>query len=579
MAPVDDQEACTSILNLPSEMINTICSTLCHHCSRDNVVDAPYTLIRAAIRDQSALSSLSRTCSRLRGHAQPVLFHAYYSKISLPREFFVFSIFLDQAFGGNHGFSPLLIPYLRRISDEVCRTYLLLRAFHERSDLMSCVRSLSFYQFPWDVQTTLDCHALAFLETSRKLQATLAAQVSRRPWECLREMLGRTQEYLTTTSTSIEQQIDHLYNLQEMVMALCATSLEQLCIERATRSESMMPPGRQEWRAWSYDLPNLRYLAFPGRQDDAERDFNYVDARNFISRAPNLRVLVMPDCANTPLRAAFISRFLTKLSVSDISCRSLSEVLKECPLLQDLEFYRDFTYKENFLSPREDLASVKNTLRRLCYSVLGEKQMVLMNYELNVDSGRVYPSWTCLPALETFETDRLLLYRSRDIEKECSNGMVLASIGHWVPISFNIYLLKNKKLSSIESLHRDKMEETTPEDFLSRLPPSVKTLRIGQICSWPAMYRDAIALAENLPTRFPHLRELRLEVVAEARPPPEQEIRNLARLFSSVGVLFSVKSPRKYQEGLGRGILPLRPGQLDCDISKIPKEEWGANMK
>lgn len=566
----DDREAGASILNLSPEILDAICGMLCLHCSHVNAVDVPYSLIHAATRDQRALSSLSRTCSRLRDRAQPVLFHTCYSKLLSP------GFAVDEFIGATQTNLDLhssrkLASYLRHISNEICRTYLLLRTFLERGDLKSCVRSLSFYHFPWDRRITLDRRAIAILETSRKHHAKLAVQVVGHPWAILRAILGEPEDELTTTTTMgtrAEQQFSHLYYVQELVIAFCATSLRQLCIERDTSDESMITLGHPDWHAWVFNFPNLTHLAFPGRRNPHEIS-NYQESISFISRAPNLRVLTAPDCPALLLQKS-TSRYLTKLSVNDISYRALRNILRECPVLQDLEFHRACRNEENLLSPEEDLASVKGTLRRLCYSALGENNEYGIN-ELDMHVGRIYPSWSCLPALEVFETERMLLYRSRDettiqdIEREW------ASIEQ--SITRNLGLVRKRRLQSIERLHRIKMGGTVPEDFLSRLPPAVKTLRIGNVWSWDAMYRDALALAEKAPTRFPHLRELRLEVITEACVPPmgsfiqhrvlpEKETQNLVRVFSTVGVVCSIKSVGRDTRGLSRGVLPLRPGQL-----------------
>ncbi|KAF6798896.1 f-box domain protein [Colletotrichum sojae] len=403
ITPSNYREAGVNILNLPSEILDFIYSILCLHCSYENAVGAPYNLIRVAVRHQSALSSLSRTCSRLRDHAQPVLFHAYYSEISriLPPMDALTSGRLDDR---NSIAFRTQFSQLRRHINEKNRTYLFLRTLLDRPDLTICVRG--FY-------------------------------------------------------------------------------------------------GGDE---------NTLY---------------YLDTRSLMSRAPNLRVLVAPDCETsaTPEEDAPLGeskwtwdltfRCLTRLSTDCISCEQLREILKECPVLEDLEYYGKFFLEKDILSPEKHLPNVKQNLKRLCYSVLGDGSIGRISYELrDMVHGYVYPSWVCLPALETLEIERILLYGSRCNLKEQDDMEILEDDRHEDPTDVwgfrpSSQNPRNAILSEI------KMGKTTPEDFLSRLPPSIKMLRIGQISLWPAMYRDAIMLAEQAPTRFPNLQELRLEVATD----------------------------------------------------------------
>ncbi|GKT44460.1 uncharacterized protein ColSpa_04641 [Colletotrichum spaethianum] len=94
--------------------------------------------------------------------------------------------------------------------------------------------------------------------------------------------------------------------------------------------------------------------------------------------------------------------------------------------------------------------------------------------------------------------------------------------------------------SDAASSHRDdpelfKVRKTTPEDFLSRLPSSLKILHIGRITAWFAMYRDALALAEQDPFRFPQIWKVSLEVL-EGVVPPEEEIQSLNSAFNLSGI-------------------------------------------
>src|SRR5689334_10947402 len=67
-----------NIVDLPSEILDGICRLLCLHCRDEHVVLAGPDILPAALEDQRAIARFSRCSRRLRGLAQPVLFHWYH---------------------------------------------------------------------------------------------------------------------------------------------------------------------------------------------------------------------------------------------------------------------------------------------------------------------------------------------------------------------------------------------------------------------------------------------------------------------------------------------------------------------
>jgi hypothetical protein len=208
--------------------------------------------------------------------------------------------------------------------------------------------------------------------------------------------------------------------------------------------------------------------------------------------------------------------FLTILSISGIERDHLRIILAGCPVLQDLEYHcKDTGFDLDILSPEEDLSVVKGTLRRLCYSIAPKDFLK----EIDILDEDYYPSWTALPVLKTLEIQRMLIYG---------------------PVEEYIYEAGQQPPADDEAF---KMELTTPEDFMSRLPQTLVTLCIGRIVCWPAMYRDAVALAEAAPYRFPQLRNLHLEMNYAYRS--LDGMADLVSIFAKARITCTVV-PRRY---------------------------------
>ncbi|KAF3361120.1 hypothetical protein VdG1_00729 [Verticillium dahliae VDG1] len=327
-----------------------------------------------------------------------------------------------------------------------------------------------------------------------------------------------------------------------------------------------------------------------GLRAGGEETYYYKEARNLVARAPNLRVLVAPDCeaesdhwmeqqySGVPWDLSLAH--LRRLSISGIERGHLRAVLAGCPVLEDLEYFcEDTGFEDDVLCPGQDLALVVKTLRRLCYSVIGRENSSSINAELRVFDEEHYPSWAGFPALQTLEIDRMLIYgpteeadsddddsdggdSDSDDDEEASNSDQeqhhhTAEESAWPSAAHEPQDSQSPGSRQTKKELR-KMRKTTPEDFLSRLPPSLEMLRIGHITSWPAMYRDAVALADQAARRFPCLRTLRLEVVEML--PPQDEVTSLVSLFEVAGISCSVTAVER-QGRDSRGLLPVRLAQ------------------
>jgi len=227
---------------------------------------------------------------------------------------------------------------------------------------------------------------------------------------------------------------------------------------------------------------------------------------------------------------------------------ALARILRCCPALQDLE-YLDEPASERVwvvLDPARHLGHLQGTLRRLCYSVFfpefhqpedwmdGNNNGVYFYCGAQYDDGPgMAPDglgFAGFSVLEVLEIEQFLLY-----------GPVFAPSESRFP-GGGVCL-----------------RETTAENFLAKLPASLRRLRVGAVIHWPAMYRDLLALAEQQRARF-----LRLEAVAVEvyKAPPRYQAEHLAGVFAAAGVACSVTRARLPRAAL-RGLLPARPGRRE----------------
>ncbi|KAM0338999.1 hypothetical protein ACHAPU_011100 [Fusarium lateritium] len=313
-----------------------------------------------------------------------------------------------------------------------------------------------------------------------------------------------------------------------------------------------------DWRGWSYPLPRLKYLAFLGQRVQDASTYYYKEACGLIASAPNLCSLVLPDCQgssepwiaqqfkNVPWDISL--EFLSKLSVSGIRRNHLRTILLGCPVLEDLEYCREDTgFDVDILCPEEDLSAVKGTLRRLCYSIHQDDLDRSSENELEILDEDYYPSWTVMSGLKILEIQRLLLWGTADDVLGVEVGQDLnhdeheeVEIGPTSEVHLQDYGQGSDQQTVVASCSQEtfKMQMTTPEYFMSRLPQSLETLCIGRIICWPAMYRDAAALARVATHRFPHLRQLILEVCGYW--PSQGEIEDLICVFNNANITCQV---------------------------------------
>ncbi|GKU07804.1 unnamed protein product [Fusarium langsethiae] len=535
----------TKLTELPVEILQCICDYLCLHCQIPHAVDAPFSLTRTALFDQKALASLSRTCSYLQAIAQPVLFHLYLSDTSycvprIPYDDDVEHILRVKLFNVRHHFR------------ERSRATLFLRTLLDRTDLAASVHALALHQAPWDLPFQVppvqgDHRADVEVSRLRQLEHALVTEVVA---QGVQSMLAQTPGgYLTKRPGRTE---DSLEFVQELIVARSVCSLEQLCIERTMIIDNInnLP---YDWRSWSYHLPKLEYLAFLGQRVPGTSSYYYKEARCLVSSAPNLRTLVLSDCHGAAERWMtnqwmanqwkYVSwdvslELLTKLSLSGIRRNHLRIILAGCPFLQDLEYsceIKDFDL--DILCPEEDLSGVKGTLRRLCYSIHRVNFDGSFEPELALEDEDHYPSWTVMAALKKLEVQHSLLYGTVE-ENLAANGQVVYPATNVGTLEDDDGDSDQQTLPVLSSREIYKMDSTTPEDFMSRLPPTLESLRIGEIVCWPAMYRDAVALAKVAPFRFPHLRKVDLEM--RNIHPPEDEIASLIGTYSNANIICRV---------------------------------------
>ncbi|RGP69674.1 ammonia transport outward 2 [Fusarium sporotrichioides] len=543
----------TKLTDLPVEILQSICGYLCLHCQIPHAVDAPGFLTRTALLGQRALASLSRTCSYLRAIAQPVLFHHYLSDPSycVPR--------LPHDDSDEHTLRANL-SNVRHNFRERRRVTLFLRTLLDRNDLASSVHALSLHQTPWDPFVQVYHRADVEVARLRQLESALVADVVARS---IQKLLARAPGgYLTKSRGRID---DSLEFVQELVVALSVCSLEQLCIERSMFLDGLdnVP---YDWRSWSYHLPKLEYLAFLGQRVPDAETYYYKEARGLVSSAPNLRTLVLPDCHATTERWVAQQwknvswdvslELLTKLSLSGIRRNHLRTILAGCPFLEDLEYScEDTGFDLDILCPEEDLAAVKGTLRRLCYSIHRANFDGTSEPELEMLDEDYYPSWTVMPALRTLEVQRALLYGPVEDKTVVTDRVSYTATDGGTPENDDDDS-DQQTLPFPSSRKTCKMDMTTAEDFMSRLPPMLELLRIDDIICWPVMYRDAFALAKVAPFRFPHLRKLDLEMRHSC--PPKDEIASLIGICSDANIVCRVLL--EGQGGIERSFVGRSPG-------------------
>ena len=496
------QEPSLGIVNLPSEILHEICCQLCPHCHHEHVVTASFDLLPAAFEDQKALARLSRCSQRLREIAQPVLFHWYKGSET------------------DNG---------REDVEELGRLVSFLRPIIRHPTLAASTQALALYETQWSRDAT-------FADPEGSLGPA---------FEAVGGYLLRHWRHNYRKKLYLDQ-------LQELAMA-STPALSQLCLHR------MSEDFNETWGFWSYPMPNLKYLAFPGNTSGGEDGtygyedtYDLKDAMSLLRHAPNLETLVAPDCWGGEIfetKAHFAKQpwdlmltSLKRLSLNDVTLEQVGPILKICPLLEDLEYFDDHRVLGLLhMSPERYLGHLRATLRRLCYSVLATNvpepdegspfeelqgnQRWLFRHKDHAEEG--YTDFSSFPVLEELELEQLFLY-----------GPVFPTR---------------------EDPREDRSSQlTTPDSLFRKLPHALRRLRIGCVGYWPTLYRDLLALAEEPSRRFPRLQTVTLEVF---EAPPEHQHRHLAeRLGSGLGVTLLVCYVVRSQ-CMSRGLLPARPGR------------------
>jgi len=532
------------LVDLPVEILAQICSSLCLHCRTVCVPEASPVEVDEGFEDQTTLSRLSQSCGQLRDIAQPILFHWFCG--------------VDRH-----------IRLRRRLAAFV---HTLIRRPH----LAQSVKTLVLYtpQHDHDSPSTHEEVVAGFVKdldgTFRSASLALGDYFAR---------LG----------------IVYLQDFQEMAIGL-TPNVSQLSLER--QYETRKP--ERCWKGWSHSMPRLTYIAFPGLRAPwvfRENSYHIKEAMKFLSCAPNLETLVAADCdargGSFPPSISYadipwdiqIPR-LRKLSLNGVDVEQLADIIRGCPLLEELEFFHDASrHRRTALDPAKHLDSVVAQLRRLCYSIA---PMIPEGFSQTYEGdGSFSSSSEDEEGEEEVEqegeveggADGEVDAPDREGEVEEDNGnndevdtdygflfwelrfydflkpLSFASFTALEQLEVEQYILQGREWAGAEEDQYPSPEAQTAE-FVSLLPPSLKHLRIGCIYGWKDMCRSILGLAK-LSSRFPHLRKVTLE--GRQMPPRDLHSVMLETLRREAGITLSVfLSPRSPRS---RGMLLARPGE------------------
>ncbi|KAL1838069.1 hypothetical protein VTJ49DRAFT_3089 [Mycothermus thermophilus] len=497
-----------TLLSLPTEILIQITQNLCLHCCHPRIGEVPHDEAATAIREQTALANLSAASKHLRAIAQPVLFHFFHC----------------------------LEGYVKTRHRLTC----FIRTMFDRPDLATCVKSLVLWTpndncSPWEIpeKDSIKNIIPAFPSAAEKLG----------PW-----WVGR--------------EFGHLISLQELAIAL-ASEATYVLLQRRFLSTGT---STTTWTSWDHPLDNLRHLVLVGWRYKWPRrmpphTYHIKEAEPFLRHARNLESLVAVECGGDAIDELLTAYddwkarpwdvelpSLRKLSINgeNIGPTEVEAIIRHSTVFEDLELFQNGGgWDAEALDADKHLGTAKKTLRRLCYSAfpikdtLRESDVDDESYEISdeeddkdyfnpiqydLNGFRVGLSLKDFSVLETLEVEQLVLY-----------GPVF------------------EQPHNVENDHSRELVST--EEFLSKLPPSLKRLRIGCIFYWPIMFRDMLAMAAAGHARFPNLRSVTLEV---RRAPARDDFDCLIRAFQEAGIalsiLFSAKDP------FSRGLLPTRPG-------------------
>ncbi|KAK3363210.1 hypothetical protein B0T25DRAFT_491669 [Lasiosphaeria hispida] len=520
-----------SIRHLPTEIILHICRFLCLHCQLPRVVDAPPCLYDQAASGQKALAHISRSCRRMQDIAQMTLFHWFHSR---------------RCEDG----SP----------DPVQGLESFLQAIIQHPHLARSVEALTFLvpDSYYDYMVFGDLGDIHWDGIYR---------------EAVDRVGGGRRRLRSAASEQHESSRPALEDFQDLAIAL-APRLSQLCLKRALQYLTDQRQLALTWAGWSHDLANLKYLALPGAEKYAlHGTYHMQEVKNLLLHAPNLEVLDAADCACAGDDYYRIVRYrenkpwgvplarLKKLSLNGINVDEVANMLRECPVVEDLELFNDYENHEvessvfwRVLRPQTHLRHVRGTLRRLCYSMgtepiytrggdddddgdyIGDENIrvildvadILLEREDDAE-GLAGATFASFPVLEVLEIEQIVLYGS------------IFPIPPSPDEEQDVCLLEN-----------------TVEDFLGRMPPSIRHLRVGSVVHWPILRRDLAALAQgpSSRSRFPHLEIVTVEVFVA---PPRQQWQALADELSTLAIRACLNYAKTGP--LSRGLLPSRPAE------------------
>ncbi|KAF7561081.1 hypothetical protein G7046_g3072 [Stylonectria norvegica] len=481
--------------SLPVEILSAVCNYLCLHCQLPHIVDASPHDVARAHEGQQALSRLSRTSKWFRLNAQPVLFHYYHSGTQP-----------DGGFCSHNHKDYSLEAKLTTARCETDNLEAFLRTLLQRPDLANFVKALAFFAF----------RAARVREVAPTTQA----------------LLRQASERVGFRDLVAYDQVDAKW-LQEMTM-MVAPFLDQLLLSRSSRE------GLQYLRDSHLNLPNLKYLVLAGRDHDNDGCYHIQEIQDLLVKADNLEVLAATDCdsgSDIPLRERFRIEpwgvslsTLRALSLHSLDPSNLSKILDSCPALEDLEYFCDVG--RYTVMQRDHLSSVRNTLRRFCYTGTTWEHTLIGRHHI-IDMVSLFLTWDRslsphisfgdFPCLEILEIEQMFLYGPVFYEEQRAQRLEI-------------------------------FKESGPELFMASLPPSLRILHIGMVVAWVELHRDLLGLSQKL-YRFPSLTTV---VIDPLEYVPDEQYQELKDAFAVYGVAFGLG--RTSQMAFSKGMIGVRPG-------------------
>ncbi|KAK4211740.1 hypothetical protein QBC37DRAFT_484385 [Rhypophila decipiens] len=491
-------------------MIMEICRSLCLHCRHERIGELPNEDVCAGIQDQLAISRLSRCSNRLRVTAQPILFH--------------FFAYLEARVAARRWEAQVAIQK---------REAAFIRTLFWRPDLASSVRSLVLWSPTED-----------WWGEARK---SFALEDQDQTFKRIAKRLGPQWE---------GRQYDKPFEFHELAIAL-APRASYVMLNCYFGLNLSVPSPSQTWENWPQRLENLKHLVLVDREISS--DYCYLrDFMALIKHTPNLESLVVESLVVAGCHDGdrdnwedlwsssdeFLSR-LKKLSVRGfmrgpyrtfIPCSVVEVMIRHSPVLEDLEFFHP--WEPIHLHGKSDLerfdldvylGTAKTTLKRLCYSAFC--------------FGRVRIYWR-----GEDEEDLDVFYPNADTRPQFTTGMSLHDFTALEALELEQPVLYGQVFDNPDRSR----ELLSISEFLGKLPPLLKHFRLGFVFSWPIVFRDLMALADEHGTRFPQLRSVTLDLNER---PQQKEHDILLQTYQLAGISLTMQ----YTVWGGRGLLPTRP--------------------